>query len=183
MNLLDPHSLLASLGPLGIGVVLLAEAGLLIGFFLPGDSLLFTAGVLAATPTSARLHLPLGWVLAAATLGACLGAQAGHLIGRRAGSSLFESTARRRLRDGRDRAARYLNRYGHRRAIALARFVPVARTVLNPLASILAVPLRAFTAWQLAGGLLWCVGPGTGSARTSATSTATCCRSWPSSSR
>jgi len=158
VNLLDPHSLLASFGPLGVGAVLFAETGLLIGFFLPGDSLLFTAGVLAAAPAGAALHVPLGAVLVAAALGACLGAQTGYLIGRRAGPPLFDNPRRARLGRARDRAETYLARYGYGRAIVLARFVPVVRTVLNPLAGIVGVPARTFTVWQVAGGLVWSVG-------------------------
>ncbi len=158
VNVLDPHSLLASFGPLGVGVVLFAETGLLIGFFLPGDSLLFTAGVLAAAPAGAALHVPLGAVLIAAASGACLGAQTGYLIGRRAGPPLFDSPHRARLGRARDRAEIYLARYGYGRAIVLARFVPVVRTVLNPLAGIVDVPARVFTLWQVVGGLLWSIG-------------------------
>jgi membrane-associated protein len=158
LNVLDPHALLSSWGVLGVGLVLFAETGLLIGFFLPGDSLLFTAGVLAAAPASAALHLPLAGVLAAAAAGALLGAQTGYLLGRRAGAAWFASTDRPRLRDGRDRAERYLTRYGHARAIMLARFVPVVRTVLNPLAGVVRVPTRVFTLWQVVGGLAWSAG-------------------------
>ena len=157
VNVLDPHSLLASFGVLGVAAVLFAETGLLVGFFLPGDSLLFTAGVLAATPAGAAAHLPLAGVLPAAAIGACLGAQVGYLIGRRAGPALF-TEARPRLGEGRDRAERYLARYGHARAIVLARFIPVVRTVLNPLAGILDVPARVFALWQVIGGLIWSVG-------------------------
>jgi membrane-associated protein len=158
VNVLDPHSLLSSFGAVGVGVVLFAETGLLIGFFLPGDSLLFTAGVLAAAPASTALHLSLGWVLLCAALGACLGAQAGYWIGRRGGPALFERPHRARLREGRDRAEHYLGRYGYGKAIVLARFVPVVRTVLNPLAGALGAPQRTFTVWQVTGGLLWSLG-------------------------
>jgi membrane-associated protein len=158
LNVLDPHSLLSSFGPFGVGVVLFAETGLLVGFFLPGDSLLFTAGVLAAAPAGSALHLSLGWVLVAAAVGACLGAQVGYLLGRRAGPALFDHAERPRLQDGRDRAGLYLARYGHARAIVLARFVPVVRTVVNPLAGVLAVPVRTFTVWQVTGGLVWSLG-------------------------
>lgn len=158
VNILDPHSLLSTFGPIGVGVVLFAETGLLIGFFLPGDSLLFTAGVLAAAPATASVHLPLGAVMLSAAIGACLGAQTGYWIGRRVGPPLFERSSRKRLRDGRDRAAAYLTRYGPGKAIVLARFVPIVRTVLNPLAGIAGVPQRTFTLWQVAGGLFWSVG-------------------------
>ncbi len=157
VNVLDPHSLLSAFGPVGVGVVLFAETGLLIGFFLPGDSLLFTAGVLSAAAGSS-LHLPLGWVLIAAVLGACLGAQVGYLIGRRVGPALFDKSNRKRLRQGRDRAELYLAHYGYGRAIVLARFIPMVRTVLNPLAGVLQVPARVFTLWQILGGVVWSVG-------------------------
>jgi membrane-associated protein len=158
LNILSPHSLLSSFGAIGVGVVLFAETGLLIGFFLPGDSLLFTAGVLAAASSTASLHLSLGPVLVCAALGACLGAQCGYLIGRRAGPALFDRPQRVRLREGRDRAEQYLSRYGYGKAIVLARFVPVVRTVLNPLAGAVGVPQRTFAVWQVIGGLLWSLG-------------------------
>jgi membrane-associated protein len=158
VNILSPHSLLSAFGPTGVGVVLFAETGLLIGFFLPGDSLLFTAGVLSAAPASAALHLSLGWVLVAAVIGACLGAQTGYLLGRRAGPAFFGPNTRPKLLEGRERAGEYLARYGHARAVVLARFVPIVRTVLNPLAGIAGVPVRTFTVWQVAGGVVWSVG-------------------------
>ncbi|MGA5323986.1 DedA family protein [Streptomyces seoulensis] len=159
VNVLDAHSLLATFGTLGIAVVLFAETGLLIGFFLPGDSLLFTAGLLCASGTAGgSVHLSLGWVLAAAAVGALTGAQAGYLLGRRAGPTLLKRTNSRKLREGADRAADILERYGHAKAIVLARFLPVVRTVLNPLAGVLAVPARTFALWQVVGGLLWTVG-------------------------
>ncbi len=82
LNLLDPHSLLASVGTLGIFLIIFAETGLLIGFFLPGDSLLFTAGLLCTTGPHAGVHLSLPTVLLAAAAGALTGAEAGYLIGR-----------------------------------------------------------------------------------------------------
>jgi membrane-associated protein len=158
LNVLDPHSLLSAFGPIGVGVVLFAETGLLIGFFLPGDSLLFSAGVVAAAPATATLHLPLGWLMVCAAIGACLGAQTGFWIGRRAGPALLERLQHRRLSEGRERAERYLARYGYGKAIVLARFVPVVRTVLNPLAGAIGVPQTVFTRWQIAGGLVWSLG-------------------------
>jgi membrane-associated protein len=135
-----------------------AETGLLIGFFLPGDSLLFTAGTVAAAPAIASVHLPLGAVLLSAAIGASAGAQTGYWIGRRVGPPLFERSSHHRLRDGRDRAAAYLTRYGPGKAIVPTRIVPIVRTVLNPLAGIVGVPQRTFTLWQVAGGLVWSVG-------------------------
>ena len=138
--------------------MLFAETGLLIGFFLPGDSLLFTAGLLctAAPGHPARLSLPL--VIVAAVGGAILGAQTGFYIGRTGGRRLLERGRSRRLRASGDRAGELLARYGYGKAIVLARFIPVIRTVVNPVAGAVGVPARTFTIWQAAGGLLWSAG-------------------------
>src|SRR5260370_1046965 len=93
---LSPTSLLRAFGTLGLFAVMFAETGLLIGFFLPGDTLLFTAGLLTATSATSRLHLPLGWVLAAAASGALCGAQAGYLLRPGAGAPRAFGAARRR---------------------------------------------------------------------------------------
>ncbi|MEW1722127.1 DedA family protein [Streptomyces sp. NPDC093109] len=158
VNPLDAGSLLSSFGALGIAVVLFAETGLLIGFFLPGDSLLFTAGLLCVPGIRGAVHLSLPQVLLAALAGALLGAQTGFWIGRRGGRALLARGRSRKLKEGAARAEELLERYGHGRAIVLARFVPVVRTVLNPLAGALNVPARVFTLWQIAGGALWTVG-------------------------
>ncbi|MCX4680290.1 DedA family protein [Streptomyces sp. NBC_01433] len=158
VNFLDAGSLLSAFGALGIAVVLFAETGLLVGFFLPGDSLLFTAGLLCVPAAHGPVHLSLAQVLIAAVAGALLGAQAGYWIGRRGGGALLARSRSPKLHKGADRAEQLLNRYGHARAIVLARFVPVVRTVLNPLAGALNVPARLFTLWQVVGGLIWTVG-------------------------
>jgi membrane-associated protein len=157
LNPLDATSLLTTLGTAGVFLVLFAETGLLIGFFLPGDSLLFTAGLLCTAPRNG-VHLSLPAVLAAAAAGALLGAQVGHLLGRRAGRAFVARTRNRHLANGVTRAEELLARYGHGKAIVLARFIPVVRTVLNPLAGIVGVSTRTFALWQVAGGLVWTAG-------------------------
>ncbi len=134
VNLLDARSLLGSFGTVGIGLVLFAETGLLIGLFLPGDSLLFTAGLFAAAGTAAPVQLSLPAVIAAAAVGAIAGAETGYLLGRQGGPLLLRGRGRPRLQAAADRAGLFLSRYGHGKAIVLARFVPLVRTVLNPLA-------------------------------------------------
>ncbi|MGW6684216.1 DedA family protein [[Kitasatospora] papulosa] len=158
VNVLDAQSLLATFGVLGVTVVMFAETGLLVGFFLPGDSLLFTAGLLCAGTADKAATLSLPWVLVASAAGALAGAQCGYLIGRRAGGAVLSRSRSKRLHEGAARAEELLERYGHAKAIVLARFVPVVRTVLNPLAGALNIPARVFTLWQVAGGLVWTVG-------------------------
>src|SRR5690349_14555053 len=130
LNPLSASDLLTSFGTVGVLVILFAETGLLIGFFLPGDSLLFTAGLLCATGAG-ELRLSLPWVLAAAAAGAVIGAQIGYLIGRGASAAVGRGSQRPRLASGMRRAEELLGRYGPAKAIVLARFIPVVRTVLN----------------------------------------------------
>lgn len=158
VNLLDAKSLLSSFGTIGLAVVLFAETGLLIGIFLPGDSLLFTAGLLCATSRTSSLHLHLGLVLLAAAGGALAGAQTGYWIGRVAGSRRLFSPERRRLAVAVERTRTFLVRYGEGKALVLARFVPLVRTVINPLAGVIGVPVAKFSLWQVVGGLAWSVG-------------------------
>lgn len=156
MNPLDATSILAATGLIGVFCVLVAETGLLVGFFLPGDSLLFAAGLLAASsgPTS----LPLGWLLVVAVAGAVIGAQLGYVIGRRGGPPLLARIRRPAVHRGVVRAGEVMDRYGPGKAIVLARFIPIVRTVMNPMAGVLGVPPRTFVPAQVAGGLVWTVG-------------------------
>ncbi|TQF03061.1 DedA family protein [Kitasatospora acidiphila] len=158
VNILDASSVLSAFGALGIAVVLFAETGLLVGFMLPGDSLLFTAGLLCVSGTHSGPHLVLWQVLLSAVVGALAGAQVGYLIGKRGGRALLARSERKALKQGVARAEELLAQYGHAKAIVLARFIPVVRTVLNPMAGVLEVPQRTFTLWQVVGGLVWSVG-------------------------
>jgi len=157
LNPLDANSLLAAFGALGVAAVLFAETGLLVGFFLPGDSLLFTAGLLCTTSKNG-VHLNLASVLVCAIAGAIAGAQVGYWIGSKGGKALLARSDNKHLQHGAVRAEEILAKYGHAKAIVLARFIPVVRTVLNPMAGALDVPVRTFTVWQIVGGLLWTVG-------------------------
>ena len=148
VNLLNPTSLLSALGALAVLIVLFCETGLLLGFFLPGDSLLFTAGVLCATTSKSGLHLSLWATLAAGAVGALAGAQVGYLLGAKAGQPLLERSGSARLRVAVTRAEAFLSRYGIGKALVLARFVPLVRTVINPLAGISGVPARTFALYE-----------------------------------
>jgi membrane-associated protein len=104
------------------------------------------------------VKLSLAPLLVAAAVGALAGSQCGYLLGRKAGGALLARSRSQRLHEGAQRAEELLERYGFAKAIVLARFVPVVRTVLNPMAGALGVPLRTFTVWQVAGGLVWSIG-------------------------
>lgn len=100
VNILSAQSLLAAFGVLGVGVVMFAETGLLIGFFLPGDSLLFTAGLLCTGSGHGGLKLSLGPLLVCAAVGALVSSQCGYLIGRKAGGALLARSGSPRLHEG-----------------------------------------------------------------------------------
>jgi membrane-associated protein len=156
---LDPKHLLNTYGVIGIFLVLFAETGILIGIVLPGDSLLFTAGLLASTHKAGDVHLNLWLVLVAAFLGAVIGAETGFLLGRKAGPRLFNRSDSRLFKhEYVERTGIYLEKYGPVKAVVLARFVPVVRTLMNPLVGVTEMDTRAFTIANLIGGALWSIG-------------------------
>ncbi|MGN6472662.1 MAG: DedA family protein [Mycobacteriales bacterium] len=157
VNLLSAHSLISSFGTLGIALVLFAETGLLVGLFLPGDTLLFTAGVLTTTSSKSTVHLHLGWVLVAVAAGALAGSQVGFILGRTAGPRLI-TDSRPRIVTARTKTAEFIDRYGLRKAIVLSRFVPIVRTAMSPLLGSLDVSVATFTVWQVLSGLVWTIG-------------------------
>lgn len=149
-------SLLSSFGALAVVVVTFAEAGLLVvGFFVPGDTLLFPAGVLCATGAGSGPHLTLWQVLLGAAAGSIAGTQLGYYLGRHGGRPALERIDSRRLKSVLERSEALLSHYGRRKAIVIGRFVPMVRTVLGPAAGMLEVPVRTFTLWQIIGGLAW----------------------------
>ncbi len=152
---LDPKTLL-SLGLIGLLLIVFAETGLLVGFFLPGDSLLFLAGVFAA---SGQEGLALWMLMLGVPIAAFLGAQTGWLIGKKAGPVLFDRPESRLFkRSNVERAQAYLDKFGEGKAIVLARFLPIVRTFLNPVAGVLNVPARKFAFFNAVGAVLWGAG-------------------------
>jgi membrane-associated protein len=161
VNPLDPTSLIETFGTIGILAIIFAETGLLIGFFFPGDSLLFLAGVAASgTATEAAgVQLPLGVLLIGAPICAIAGAQLGHFLGARYGQRMFNKPDSRFFRkEYVDKAEYYFQKFGPARAVVLARFIPIVRTFLNPVAGVLGMPARTFFVWNVVGAVLWTVG-------------------------
>ncbi|MCW2776870.1 MAG: hypothetical protein JWN17_595 [Frankiales bacterium] len=156
--LLDGQHLVETFGLAGLLLIVFAETGLLVGFFLPGDSLLFSAGFAAAGGIPG-VHPPLALVLLLVPLVAIAGAQCGFLIGRKAGPALFEREDSRLFkRSYVTKADEFIERYGEGKAIVLARFIPIVRTFLNPLAGATDISARTFFLWNCVGGVLWGVG-------------------------
>ena len=149
---LDPDHLIRTFGLIGIMVIVFAESGLLVGVFLPGDSLLFTAGLLSATTD---LLPPLWVIIPAIVVAAIVGDQVGYIIGSRAGPKIFQRPDSRFFRqEFVDKAYSYFERYGGR-TIVVARFVPIVRTFVPVIAGVSQMSYRTFVAYNVLGGLLW----------------------------
>ncbi|MCC3314712.1 DedA family protein [Nocardia africana] len=156
LNPTSGSSLLANFGALAVLAGTFAESGLLVvGFFLPGDTLIFPAGILCAGRAHSGPHLILWQVLLCAAVGSIAGAQAGYAFGKHGGRAVLHRTSNPRLHTVVARGERWLDRYGARRAIVIGRFVPMVRTVISPVAGVLDVPTRTFTVWQIVGAILW----------------------------
>jgi membrane-associated protein len=151
--ILDPTAVLTGAGPWVLAVVAIIvfiETGLLFPF-LPGDSLLFTAGLLAV-----RLGVPIPVLIGVVAVAAFLGDQVGYAIGRRLGRRLFRPDARVFKSAYRDRADEFFAKYGPR-ALVLARFVPIVRTFVPPVVGTSHLPYRTFVLWNAIGGVAWAV--------------------------
>jgi membrane-associated protein len=151
---IEPEHLIRTFGTIGILAIVFIESGLLIGFFLPGDSLLFTAGLLSASGV-----LPPIWVLLATIpIAAIAGDQVGYAIGRRFGPPLFNRPDSRFFRrEYVDKSAAFFEKHGPK-TVVLARFVPVIRTFVPVMAGTSKMHYRTFVTYNVIGGLLWGVG-------------------------
>jgi membrane-associated protein len=153
-SLLDPSHLINTFGLVGIMVILFAECGLLVGFFLPGDSLLFTAGLLAAS----GLIAPLWVLLVLLPIAAVAGNLVGYWIGRTAGPSVVNRPDSRLFKAAYvERAQAFFDRNGSR-TIVLARFVPIVRTFATVMAGAAKMDARRYAVSSVIGGILWAGG-------------------------
>jgi membrane-associated protein len=162
INPFNAAELIATFGVLGVLAIVFAETGLLIGFFFPGDSLLFLAGIAAspfASEIFAGVQLNIWALLIGAPICAIAGAQLGHFLGAKYGRKLFYKPNSRIFKtEYVDRAEYYFNKFGPAKAVILARFIPIVRTFLNPVAGVLEMPARQFLVYNVIGGVLWTEG-------------------------
>jgi membrane-associated protein len=150
---LDPLAIVKAGGYLGVAVLVFAESGLLIGIFLPGDSLLFAAGLL-----SAGGFLAYGPLAAVVVIAAILGDSVGYWFGANVGANLFARKDSRFFRQEYvKRTQAFYRRYGGR-AVVLARFIPIVRTLAPILAGVGSMPYGRFVSYNALGGLAWGAG-------------------------
>jgi membrane-associated protein len=159
MNLFDAHSIVSNLGLAGVLAIVFAETGLLIGLAFPGDSLLFIAGVAASGSGAAILgsaHLPAALLFTLTPIAAITGGEVGYWIGKKYGRGLFDRPDGRVFNRQRVVATeKWLSKYGTGKALVLARFVPVIRTLINPMCGVVGLDKKQFRLWNIVGGVIW----------------------------
>jgi len=155
---LDPSYLISAMGPFvlaGLCLIVFAECGLLLGFFLPGDSLLFTAGLFVAT---GAIREPLWLVCTLLVVSAFAGNACGYWIGRAAGPAIFDRPDSRLLKPEHvERTKAFFDKYGNR-AIVLGRFVPIVRTFITVMAGVGKMEPKRYLTYSLIGGVAWAAG-------------------------
>ena len=155
---MDPQYLLDQFGDYalwGAAAVIFAECGLLVGFFLPGDSLLFTVGLLVSQD---KVSYPLWVCCLVLFVAAMIGNACGYAIGAKVGPSVFHREDSRIFKKKYvDKTREFFDAYGNR-AIVLARFVPIVRTFITVMAGVGEMGFRRFMAYSAIGGALWASG-------------------------
>ncbi|WP_022881263.1 DedA family protein [Gryllotalpicola ginsengisoli] len=159
-SFLDPQTIIHSAGPWALLVVcgiIFAETGLLVGFVLPGDTLLLISGVLSA-PAVLAFHWHVYWVALFICIAAFLGGELGYFIGRKVGPPIFERRESGLFsRENVDRTNAFFSRFGAP-AVIIARFVPVVRTFAPVAAGVGKMDYRKYTLYNAIGALLWGAG-------------------------
>jgi membrane-associated protein len=145
------HTLLSSTpGIAGLCAIVFAETGLLVGFFLPGDSLLFSVGV-ASGASGVNVYVLAGLLM----LAAIIGDNTGYFLGRHAGPVIFSRPKSRFFHpDHLERTRTFYQKYGPR-AVVYARFIPIVRTCTPFISGVARMPYPQFLAYSLAGGAFW----------------------------
>lgn len=157
LALFNVESWLESGGLALLGAIVFAESGLLVGFFLPGDSLLFISGFLASS-AGGNVLPPLPWVALVTVLCAIAGDQVGYWFGQRVGPALFDKPKSRVFNPANVvKAHAFLDKHGPK-TIVLARFVPIVRTFAPIVAGVGNMRYRTFVAYNIVGGLVWGAG-------------------------
>jgi membrane-associated protein len=155
---MDPQYLLNTFGLIGVLVIVFAETGLLVGFFLPGDSLLFTAGLISAGGLAGITLAPLWVLLILIPLAAVAGNLVGYWIGYRAGPTVFSRPNSRLFKaEYVEQAHAFFGRHGAR-TVLLARFVPIVRTFATVMAGASRMDFRVYALYSVIGGVVWGAG-------------------------
>ena len=159
MNLLDANSVVSTLGLLGVLGIIFMETGLLIGLVFPGGEVVFLAGIAAsgsgaAALGDAKLSTPLLFTLA--PIAAIVGGEVGYWFGKKYGRAFFDRPDSRFFNQKMvAKIEKWLGKYGPRKALVFGRFIPFARTLINPVCGVANLERRLFSTWNAIGAIIW----------------------------
>ncbi len=159
MNLLDPTSVVSTLGLVGVLGIIFMETGLLIGLVFPGGEVVFLAGIAASGSGAvalgdAKLSTPLLFSLA--PIAAIIGGEVGYWFGKKYGRPFFDRPESRFFNQKMvHKVEKYLATYGPRKALVFGRFIPFARTLINPTCGIANLDRKTFSTWNAIGAVIW----------------------------
>ena len=158
-NLFDAHSVVSSLGLIGVLGIIFMETGLLIGLVFPGGEVVFLAGIAAsgsgtAILGDAKLSAPL--LFALAPVAAIVGGEVGYWFGKKYGRKFFERPNTRFFNQKMvETTEKWLMKYGPRKALVFGRFIPFARTLINPVCGVTNLERKLFSTWNAIGAIIW----------------------------
>lgn len=161
LEFLNPEWIVGTLGVVGVLTVLFVETGLLVGLVLPGDSMLFLAGIAASGTAVATIgvKLPLNVLLIGAPIATFLGSQLGYYIGRKFGPKIFNRPDGKFFTQHRvEQTEQWLLRYGVGKALFLSRFIPVVRTLINPMCGVARIDVMKFAIANAISATIWGAG-------------------------
>jgi membrane-associated protein len=159
MNLFDAQSIVSTLGLIGVLGIIFMETGLLIGLVFPGGEVVFLAGVAASGSGAqilgeAKLSAPLLFTLA--PIAAITGGEVGYWFGKKYGRKFFERPNTRFFNIKMvETTEKWLIKYGPRKALIFGRFIPFARTLINPICGVVHLDHRLFSTWNVIGAIIW----------------------------
>ena len=158
-DLLDAQTVVSSLGLIGVLAIIFMETGLLIGLIFPGGEVVFLAGIAAsgtgaALLGDAKLSTPL--LFALAPVAAIVGGEVGYWFGKKFGRKFFDRPNTRFFNQKMVAATeKWLLKYGPRKALVFGRFVPFARTLINPVCGVANLDRKLFSTWNAIGAIIW----------------------------
>jgi membrane-associated protein len=159
MNLLDANSVVSTLGLIGVLGIIFMETGLLIGLVFPGGEVVFLAGIAASGSGAvalgdAKLSTPLLFTLA--PIAAIVGGEVGYWFGKKFGRPFFDRPESRFFNQKMVlKVEKYLATYGPRKALVFGRFIPFARTLINPVCGVANLDRKLFSTWNAIGAIIW----------------------------
>ena len=155
MNLLDADSVISTLGLIGVLGIIFMETGLLIGLVFPGGEVVFLAGI-AASDSAGELKLSAPLLFTLAPIAAIVGGEVGYWFGRTFGRKFFDRPDSRFFNQKLvHKTEKWLVKYGPRKALVFGRFIPFARTLINPVCGVVQLDRKTFSTWNAIGAIIW----------------------------